>query len=163
MNEICKLYQEELERVKAINSPRKYVKHGFLQKTIDSVKKRRNISDVNITTDCIRQRFKRNKITITNPHPGPESAVGDLELIAVEIIIKMSRMRQSLTPSDGLAFLNSLANNPTYEKEIREWKKKHNKHGGTKLGRSYWDGFMFRHGDKIKSSKGVKFELNRSR
>ena len=70
---------------------------------------------------------------------------------------------QPLTPSEGLAFVNSLLekNDSVVKKKLKELQKKHH---GSSIGHAttgYGKGFMKRHKELLDSSTGERFAMNR--
>ena len=55
--------------------------------------------------------------------PGHISPPLPIEDTVVQCIIKMAEIRQSLTPSRGLALINSLISETTIQKDLEEWGK----------------------------------------
>ena len=79
----------------------------------------------------------------------------------MKLIIKLSEICQCLTPSKGLALINSLILEQSIEKELIEWKRKFSNNEGGSNGQSYWRAFLKRNCHQIVSKRGQKYELDR--
>ena len=144
------------------NRKNKRVKRGYLLNLIKRIKTKNNIPDnVNIRETTIRQRVKRKRV-FTNGSRGHESPLLPIESTVVKLIIQLSRIRQCLTPSQGLSLVNSLIDDTPVQEDLIAFKNRFccNKEG--KVGRSYWRAFMKRNGHLIVSKKGQKYELDRA-
>ena len=159
-NEIVHLYQAERTK-KQINER---VQKGCLQRIINAVKTKRNIEDKQITLNCIKQRLKQNRNAyVTNLAPGPTSPLHDVETVGIQLIITMSRVGQSFTSGQGLELMNSLIKDTPHQEKLNEWRQEQGLEQDGQVGYSYWQGFLKRNSHMIKSTKGVKYELNRKR
>ena len=97
---------------------------GFLQRTINSVKAKRNIEDKQITLMCIKQTLKANgNPFVTNLAPGPTSLIQDVENILIQMMITMCRIGLSLTSGQGIKLINSLIKDTPQQLQLNEWKR----------------------------------------
>ena len=83
------------------------MRKGRLSKIIESVKDTNNLHDVTVTCDSMRQRVKRKKIITVVEH-GNSSPLLPVEPTIVSTIIQLLRIRQSITPSQGIMLVNSI-------------------------------------------------------
>ena len=118
-NEIARMYRAVSEEARR---GKKNVRKGFLSELITEVKKRKKIEHVYIPMKTIYQRAYRKQSDIHHC-PGHVSPLIPIEETVVQFIIKMAEIRQSLTPSRGLALINSLINEMPIQKELEDWKK----------------------------------------
>ena len=118
-NEITRKYRAVSDEARR---GKKNVRKGFLRKLITEVKKKRKIEHVNIPLKTIYQRAFRKQSDIHHC-PGHVSPLLPIEETVVQFIIKMAEIRQSLTPSRGLALINSLISEMPIQKELEDWKK----------------------------------------
>ena len=141
----------------------KKVKFGTLKHIIERNKKKYDLVDVNVPLKTIEQRIHRNRVeTVGNKCcGGHKSPLLSIEDTVVDILLQMARIRQSLTPTRGLALVNSLIEDQPIQKNLIEWKEKISNNGKGTVGMSYWRKFMKRNEHKIVSRRGAKYELNR--
>ena len=118
-NEIAKKYRVVSDEARR---KQKNVRKGYLSELINEVKKRRKIENINIPLNIIYQRAYRKQSDIHHC-PGHISPLLPIEDTVVQFIIKMAEIRQSLTPSRGLALINSLISEMPIQKDLEEWKK----------------------------------------
>ena len=163
-NEIAKLFLETVNTAKATTGKR--VTNGALQAIIDDVRDRRNLpAEFTMLHSTVRKRIERGKIFAT--HRGHTSPLISLEQSAVTTIKQMCRIRQCLTPNQGIALINSMVVGTDAQSKLVEWKNK-NSHINDdidlqgQIGKGYWQGFMKRNRSKIRSTRGQKYELDRS-
>ena len=74
---------------------------------IKEVEKAKKI-DVEISPEAIRKRVQRKSLENHHLTGGQVSPLEKIEPLIVSIIVQMTRMNQSLTPSKGLLLINSL-------------------------------------------------------
>jgi hypothetical protein len=145
------------------NAARKKLKRGRLDEIITEVKKRNNLSeDVVINKTLIRSRIKKN-IFVRNGHSGPSSPLASIEPHIVEMLIVLSKMRESLTPGNCINLINSLLVGTETQKALIAWKKQYSHGESGTIGYGYWLGLKKRHADKICSKRGQKYELDRDK
>ena len=156
-NEIAQRMMVAREKAKCNN---KRVKNGFMSELIDEVKKKRKIEHHNIPIKTIKQRLHRKKIEIHHS-PGHMSPLLPIEDTVIKIIIKLAEIRQCLTPSKGLALINSLISEQPIQKELVEWKKRYSNNEDGSVGKNYWRSFLKRNSHRIVSKRGQKYELDR--
>jgi len=118
-NEIARKYRAVSDEAR---KQKKNVRKGYLTELINEVKKKQKIDHVNIPSKTIYQRAYRKQSDIHHC-PGHMSPLLPLEDTVVKFIIKMAEIRQSLTPSKGLALINSLISEMPIQKDLEEWKK----------------------------------------
>ena len=120
-------------------------------------------ADVIISSACVRQRYKKARIFIECSTPGPTSPLESCEAEFVEVMIQMARMRQALSPSEGVKLINSLILGTKSEKDLIAFKEKHCSNARGTVGVGYWRGFKKRNEHKIVTKKGAKYELDRDK
>lgn len=141
----------------------KYVKKGCLE---DIIRKQKDIfklpDDIVIGEEGIRSRHYRGNLQVTTM--GVESPMAAIEPKLVELIIRMSRIRRCLTPSQCLLLANDLVEGTKIEKEVIKFKEKRYKRKFEKasLGQNYWNGFKKRYSHLLTFQRGQKFALDRS-
>ena len=158
-NIITKRFSAERKRIHW----EKNVKCGTLKKITDEVKGELKLNkNVNISPSAIRQRYYRKK-EVCHHVAGHISPLEKIEPTVISIIIHMGRIRQSLSPSQGLRLVNSLIKGTEIEKELVQWKQKFSNNNSPSVGNGYWARFMKRNKDKIVSRRGQRYELNRQK
>ena len=163
-NEITMLFCEELKKKKCKRKTR--VAKGVFDLIVKDVKRRRNLPDTfQMSYYTARQRIMRNKIFCD--HKGHTSPLISIEKAAVTTIIQMCRIRQSLSPSQGVALVNAMIGGGEEQHNLIEWKKRNSHYNEDvtvlgQVGPGYWAGFMRRNGHLIESTRGQKYELDRS-
>ena len=156
-NEITVKYKMAVDAARAHN---RNAKRGYLSKLIADVKKKRKIEHVDIPLKTIQQRvFRKNEVI--HHSPGLVSPLLQIEDTVVKFVIRMAEIRQSLTPSRGLALINSLITDTPIQKELEIWKEKYSNNKSGSVGQSYWRAFLKRNAHKIISKRGQKYELDR--
>ena len=85
--------------------------------------------ETKIPKGTIRTRVLKNSLNCT--HVGQCSPSQKIEPVLVRIIVQMARIRQPLTPSEGLQLVNSLIDGMPIQQELIKWKQKFstNSHG----------------------------------
>ena len=139
------------------------LENGFLEKLVKKWKIKYRLDDsVKINKATIRSRSYNQRLIVTSM--GPRSPMADVEPVLVDLIIKMSRIRRCLTPTQCLHLANDLVKGTETEKEVIKFKEKqyHRRYTSASLGPSYWNGFKSRWGNRICSKRGQKFALDRS-
>ena len=163
-NEITETFLTTKNTTKATSGKR--VANGSLQTIIDDVKERRNLpAGFNMSHSTVRQRLKRGKTFAS--HRGHTSPLLGFEPAVLTTIKQMCRIRQSLTPTQGIALVNSMIIDTDEQRQLVEWKHT-NSHVNDdvtltgQVGKGYWQLFMKRNRSKIRSTRGQKYELDRS-
>ena len=158
-NDIAQEYKIEHDKLKKEG---KKLKPGQLKEMIENHKKRNNLMDVNIPEVTIRMRAQRHTSVIhhTN-HGGLQSPLVEIDEDIVKIILMMARIRQCLTPSTGLALVNSLIDKQPIQQKLIAWKKKFSSNDTGTVGYKYWNGFMKRNKYRLVSRRGQKYSLDR--
>ena len=132
----------------------------MLEKIIKVEKKIVGIATTKIPKATIQTRVLKNSLIYT--HAGQCSPLQKIEPVLVQIIVQMARIRQPLTPNEGLQLVNSLTDCMTIQQgELIQWKQKCSTNSHGYVGPGYWNAFMKRQGHKIMSSRGQKYELDR--
>ena len=131
-NEITMKYQLATEATREKN---KNVKRGYLKELINEVKKKRKIEYIHIPLKTIQQRVFR-KHEVIHHSPGLVSPLLKIEDTVVKLVIRMAEIRQSLTPSRGLALINSLIDDTPIQKELQIWKNKYSSNTKGSVGQS---------------------------
>ena len=159
VNEIALEYHNALQRNKR---SRKRMKRGSLTSLIARIKAKNNVgADVVIAECTIRQRIKRDAV-FTNGGRGHDSPLLPLEPTIVKIIIQMSRIRQCMTPSQGLKLVNCMIAGTPVQDDLILFKERICSNSNGTVGNSYLRGFMQRNGHKLVSKRGQKYELDRA-
>ena len=143
---------------------KKRLARGHLKRLIADVKTRNGLGDdVHISEDCIRKRQKRGHLFIQSARRGPPSPLQAYESEFVQILVQMAKMRQPLSPSEAIAFINSTIDGTQIQSDLVAYKST-SSHGcsGT-IGRGYWTGFMARNKHLLDSKRGAKYELDRAK
>jgi len=126
------------------------------------MKRKRNLDDAVVSPGTIRQRVLRDDLVVKhNQHGGHVSPLTDIEETVILIIIQMARIRQCLSPSTGLALVNSLIDGQPLQEALIKWKTKYSSNTLGTVGQKYWRGFMNRHKHRLVSVRGQKYELDR--
>ena len=106
------------------------------------VKKKRNIPDeVEIPAELIRKRVFRNNIFINNTNgKGNVSPLLQYEDTFVDLMVQMSCVMHSLTPTQPISLINESIQGTTIQQNLIEWKHKYDikKHIEGKIGMGYW-------------------------
>lgn len=153
-NDITAEYEKEKEKGK--------MKKNQLKEIIKKHKKKRDLEDVDVPQDTIRQRVSRKKPFVPHHNSGGHtSPLAKIDDTIVSIILMMARIRQCLSPSKGLALVNSLIENQPIQDELISWKKKYTCNDKGSVGPGYWRCFMKRNKHKIVSKRGQKYALDR--
>ena len=159
VNEIALEYNNALQHNKR---QKRRMKRGSLTSLIARIKAKNNVgADVIIAEETIRQRIKRDAV-FTNGGRGHDSPLLPLEPTIVKIIIQMSRIRQCVTPSQGLKLVNSMILGTPVQDNLVRFKERMCSNSDGTVGTSYWRGFMQRNGHKLVSKRGQKYELDRA-
>lgn len=119
----------------------RYVKKGCLENIIQQQKEIHEVpDDVVIDKEGIRSQHYRGKLEVTTM--GVESPMAEMEPKLVELIIRMSRIRRCLTPSQCLLLAKDLVEGTEIEKQVIKFKEKRYKKKFEKasLGQNYWRG-----------------------
>ena len=144
------------------------LRNGKLKEIITLKKHEHGLTSLDVPPETIRSRCKRHKPVIFQHGGGCYSPMLSLEPTLVTLIIQMSRIRQCLSPSDGLQLANSLVKpGSPVEDAIIEFKKRYghpntNDCRGGLLGPKYWQGFMKRNGHQLTSKRGQKYSMDRT-
>lgn len=135
---------------------------------IEEKKQQYNLNDVTISKSLVRQRIQKNRL-VCNKHSGTLTPIAPVEKYLVAIIQSMSRLRQPLNVSQGLALANSLVQGTEWEQIILDFKKKRGwketASDGEKnqvLGQAWYRGFWKRNKHLLERKKGQKFARERS-
>ena len=75
----------------------------------------------------------------------------------------MARMRQALSPSEGVKLINSMILGTKIQRDLIAFKEKHCSNARGTVGIGYWRGFKRRNEHKIVTKKGAKYELDRDK
>ncbi len=120
INEAATMYSEAKENKIS-------TKHGKLKQIIEKINGKYNLhGDEAIKAETVRTRCKPgHKIHDTNP--GPIPCIIQMEPLFVETFLKLAEMRQYVTVTEALEFINSTIRNTSVERQVKEWKKKHSK------------------------------------
>lgn len=150
----------EYQRVhKITNRQNKCVKRGYLWSLIAHIKEKNSIlTTINIPESTIHQRAKRGNI-LSNGCGGHVSPLTPLEPSFVSTIIQPARIRQCITPSQGLKLINSVIEGTLVQEDMLKFKLKCCSNRDGMVGLSYWYTFIQRNSHLIVSKKGQKSEI----
>ena len=139
-NEICVTFLNDKKK-----AGKKRLPHGHLIKLISRVKRKHNLDeDAVISTHCIRQRVKKGCLEMKDAKPGPKSPLQMYELDFVRIMVQMAKMRQALSPSEGISLINSLIEGTQAQKDLIAFKKQSSYGDSGAVGIGYWRRFKER-------------------
>ena len=142
-DEIIAMKNDIARDFQKVKTSGKRTKNGQLRQIIESHKKKRNLEDVDVPKATIRMRIQRNhSIVHHNHHGGLQSPLLELDDTVVNVALMMARIRQCLSPSKGLALVNSLINNQPIQQRLIDWKRKFSSNCDGTVGYKYWRGFM---------------------
>ena len=145
-NEICLQYDED--RKKKVGKKR--LPRGHLTSLISRVKRSNGLGeDVLISSACVRQRYKKARIFLEGSKPGPTSPLHPCEDEFVQVMIQMARMRQALSPSEGVSLINSMILGTQTQKDLIKFKEIHCCNARGTVGVGYWRGFKRRNEHRI--------------
>ena len=136
---------------------RAYLIKGFMTQLIREKKISHSIpSTTKISPSTIYSRYHKDKIEIYGL--GPEPPMRLVEPKLVDLIIRMSRIRRCLTPSQCLHLANDLINNTEIEKKVIAYKENqfNKKYEKADLGNRYWQSFKRRWGHRLTTKRGQK-------
>ena len=154
-NDIARDYQ----KVKASG---KRAKKGQLKQIIEWHQKKRKLEDVDVPEATIRIRVQRNHSIVHHDHHGGlQFPLLELDETVVNVALMMARIRQCLSPSRGLALVNSLIDNQPIQQRLIEWKRKYSSNCDGTVGYKYWRGLMKRNKHRLVSKRGQKYSLDR--
>ena len=113
INEITLEYEKEKKKARGNNTR---VVRGMLDDIIMKIKTKNKIPSLNISKSLIHQRLKRNTpVCSTN---GMMSPLACIESKIVSVIIQMSRIRQSLTPTQSMRLINDLIDGTPVQEDL---------------------------------------------
>ena len=110
---------------------------------------------------CLSRIYRKRLEGIRNPSP-----MLDIENKVVNLILCMSKMKQSLTSSEGLVLINELICDTETQQLLREWKLNCNIFFTSdddlgKVGIKYWRNFLKRNRHLLRSKSGRKYAVDR--
>ncbi len=118
-------------------------KHGVLEKILDEINETYKLEGKDrLNKHTVRSREKQGRnVLVTSTGPVPCTLT--LEPFFVETFLKLAAMRQPLTATEALEFMNATIKNTSYEKEVAEWKNtiKETKKDGPHWGKNTGDDF----------------------
>jgi hypothetical protein len=126
-----------------------YAPKGHLIKLTDEKKEEFGLSaDYYISTNTIQTHVKKK-----NPEPNRQtSPIQAAKESLIQICLTMGKVRQPLTPTEGILLMNSLIKDRQLQSDLVNYKKQHQDLGHGKyperlgeVGRGFWYGFMKRH------------------
>ena len=131
--------------------------HGHLTKLISLVKRKHSVGeDTSFSTHCICQRVKKGCLEMKDCKPGPKSPLQIYEHEFVQVMVKMAKMRQALSPSEGISLINNLIEGTQAQKDLIAFKEKCLFGDSSAVGVGYWRGFKKRNEHLICSKKRRK-------
>ena len=116
----------------------KRLARGHLTRLIANVKTRNGLGDdVYISENCICKRQKKGKLFIETARRGPPSPLQAYKSEFVQIIVQMAKMRQPLSPSEVIAFINSTIAGTHIQADLVAYKSTSSHGGSGTIGRGY--------------------------
>ena len=157
-NEITIAFNSEKQ---AAFDNKKRMKKGRLTELINEIKSKNNIAtSIKIQENTIRRRSQRGKM-YSDGVGGHQSPLTPIEPTIVSTIIQMARIRQCLTPSQGLKLVNDIIKDTPVQQDLEDFKTKFSLSKNPRsVGSGYWRGFKKRNGHLIVSKRGQKYELD---
>lgn len=140
------------------------------QNIVTEVRQKRNLpQDFEIKKNTVQRRIERNRIVI-DAHEckgGVDTPLADIEPSIVQIVLCMTKLRQSLTSRQIIQLVNSSIEGTVHQQKLIALKK-NNKidQPEEKLGKvrqNYIRAFLKRWNHVLSVSKGQRFELDRSK
>jgi len=121
-------------------------KYGALKKIVDDVNVKYNLDgDDKVKTETVRTRCKKGRKLLVASF-GPIPCVLELEPFFVETFMKLAAMRQPVTPTEALQFINSTIRCSGLEGKVKDWKEKHcnliMEDDDEPVSKKYWAGFL---------------------
>ena len=100
---------------------------GFFTANNYGCEKKRNIPvEVEIPAELIRKRVFRNNIFINNTNgKGNISPLLQYEDTFVELVVQMSRISHSLSPTQSISLINESIQGTTIQQNLIKWKHKY--------------------------------------
>jgi len=139
------------------------VEKNCLSRLIQEKTEKYGLGDkVLINQETIKTRLRLRQFGVVK-RPGLTTPLKKLEDLLVDILISASQFRKPLTVREGLELTNSLIKGSRFQQDVIDFQQKYCT--GTmkketevgKLGMSYWNKFMHRHGQLIVSKRGERF------
>ena len=98
---------------------------------------------------------------------GTQSPLIMIENKIIDIMLCMSKIKRALTVSEALRLINELIDNTPIQQELISWKLKmkiyyKNKKDLGTVGYKWWNNFLKRNHDRLRSKAGKKYGYNRS-
>ena len=162
LNKIATIYADPKEK----NRGKKRVRKGTLEKVIQDVRKKRGLPDnFSISTELIRKQVNRKGLLVSKfKCSGEVYPLLNIEPLIIEVLIHMSRIGESLTPSRAITLTNDMIISTSYQDKLSCWKKIHtstkNPDDLEEIGYKYWLNFKKRNSDEIITRKGEKYKLD---
>jgi hypothetical protein len=164
-------YNKELLKAQQKSS---FVSNRVKQGTFEDIKKK-IISQVEqdlptsftFSYNTAMKHISRKTLRVAFGKNGPCSPLIDIEDDLCELLILFGNTGSALKPPEVIRFTNSLIQGTPTQKKLISWKRKSNIKGtDAELGRvglSYFNNFMKRNKEKLRSKRGKRFELNREK
>ena len=158
-NIICN-YMWELENANI----RHLHKKDIFQHVFEETTRKMNVSkNFSFPYETALSRIRRKNLS----GDGKSSPLLPVEFEIVQLLLCMSKLKRSLTASDGLRLINELIDGTSIQDRLIQWKikKKIFFKDPIDLGRvglSYWNNFLQRNGHLLKTKVGRKFSVDRS-
>jgi hypothetical protein len=166
-SEITLLYQKAVSESKKNGCVR--TKPGTYKKIHEKVKVSRNLpTTFNFPYNSAKHRLLRHtKVDNVGVTVGHQSPLRDVENDVVDFIIQLGKIGSPVTCSQAIYLINDLIDGTVHQRRLIEWKKKQgiqqSPENFGRIGTAYWYAFLSRHHDRIRTKKGRKFELDRSK
>ena len=135
---------------------------GYLNRVICEVRESNGFpDDIVISEECVQQRSKKKSLFVVCASPETLSPLHDCEMEFLQVLIQMSKIRQSQSPTESLTLINSMIAGTKTQRDLILFKMKYSFGNTGAVGDGYWKGFKKRHGHLISSKRGAKYELDR--
>ena len=109
----------------------------------------------------INSRLMRNRLIINGPNVNKKSPMEKIEPIILQFVLWKEEAHQPITPTEGLAFANSLIMGKPIQEEIKQYQTMLKKPATGILSKRYWSLFMNCYKDVIESKRGGQIANNR--
>jgi hypothetical protein len=151
-------YNEALQ--KALNSGKKVVPKGTLEKIVSDVETEAGLSKNSISLETVRSRIKRGNLDATKTYS--ISPIADLEPLIVEFCIRLAKIGDPLTKKTVIQLANSLVVDNDYQSRINNCKSDRKLLCNGLLGDAWYRGFMHWQKDVLTRKGSTVKDMKRS-
>jgi hypothetical protein len=171
-DDITKQYYHELELLKtqktSKNTTKKKTRDGLFNEIKHKVLKQRNLPlTMKFSYNTAMRRIARGNMEIDYSQHGPKSPLSEIEDDLVRLLILLGETGAPLTPPQVIRLTNSLIYETNIQHKLIKWKRQNKCQGSDehlgRIGLKYYQNFMKRNRDRLRSKRGRRFELNRER